>query len=57
MSCNKLSSTQLAIISAVVMVIGDVISLIAALAAYDEEQQSKEETKREPENKINDKSR
>lgn len=51
MSCNKLSSTQLAIISAVVMVIGDVISLIAALAAYDEEQQSKEETKREPENK------
>jgi len=32
--CNKLSSTQLAIIAAVIMVIGDVIGLMAALAAF-----------------------
>lgn len=34
------------------MVIGDIIGLIAALAAFDEEQQSKEETRHEIENKI-----
>jgi len=39
--CNKLSSTQLAIIAAVIMVIGDVIGLMAALAAFNEEQQAK----------------
>jgi len=50
--CNKLSSTQLAIIAAVIMVIGDVIGLMAALAAFNEEQQSKEETRRELKNKI-----
>jgi predicted amino acid-binding ACT domain protein len=52
LSCNKLSSTQLAIIAAVVTVIGDVLALIAALAALKEEQQSKEEAKCELENKI-----
>ncbi|GAE91027.1 hypothetical protein JCM21531_4698 [Acetivibrio straminisolvens JCM 21531] len=52
MSCNKLSSTQLAIISAVIMVIGDVIGLMAALAAFNEEQQSKDETRRELKSKI-----
>lgn len=52
MVCNKLSSTQLAIIAAVIMVIGDVIGLMAALAAFNEEQQSKEETRRELKNKI-----
>jgi hypothetical protein len=51
--CNKLSSTQLAIIAAVFTVIGDLIALIAALAAFNEEQQSKEEAKRELESKIN----
>jgi len=49
---NKLSSTQLAIIAAVITVIGDLIALIAALAAFDEEQQGKEETRRELENNI-----
>lgn len=34
------------------MVIGDVIGLMAALAAFNEEQQSKEETRRELKNKI-----
>ncbi|WP_243467893.1 hypothetical protein [Acetivibrio straminisolvens] len=52
LSCNKLSSTQLAIISAVIMVIGDVIGLMAALAAFNEEQQSKDETRRELKSKI-----
>jgi len=36
----------LAIIAAAVMVIADFIGLMAALAAFDEEQQSKEETRR-----------
>ncbi|HPT91956.1 MAG TPA: hypothetical protein PKW03_10505 [Acetivibrio sp.] len=52
LSCNKLSSTQLAIISAFIMVIGDIIGLMSAIAAYDEEQQSKEETRLELKNKI-----
>jgi multisubunit Na+/H+ antiporter MnhG subunit len=50
--CNELSSTQLAIIAAVIMVIADVIALIAALAAYNEEQQNEEEKKHELECKI-----
>lgn len=50
--CKRFSSSQLAIIAAVIMVIGDIIGLIAALAAFDEEQQSKEETRHEIENKI-----
>ncbi len=54
MPCNKiLSSTQLAIIAAVITVIGDLVALLAALAAFNEEQQSKEEAKRELESKIN----
>lgn len=47
LSVNKFSSAQLAVIAAVIMVIADVIGLISALAAFNEEQQSKEETKRE----------
>jgi NADH:ubiquinone oxidoreductase subunit 5 (subunit L)/multisubunit Na+/H+ antiporter MnhA subunit len=39
---NKLSSTQIAIIAAIFTVIGDVFALLAALAAFNEEQQSKE---------------
>jgi len=42
----------LAIISAFIMVIGDIIGLMSAIAAYDEEQQSKEETRLELKNKI-----
>ncbi|HHV98794.1 MAG TPA: hypothetical protein GXX36_04350 [Clostridiaceae bacterium] len=52
MSCNRFSSTQLSIIAAVIMVIADLIGLVAALAAFDEEQQSKEETRRQLKNKI-----
>jgi len=52
LSCNKFSSTQLAIIAAAILVIADVIGLIAALVAFDEEQQSKEEARREIKNKI-----
>jgi len=42
---NKLSSVRLAIIAAVFTVIGDLIALMAALAAFNEEQQSQEKRK------------
>jgi cell division protein ZapA (FtsZ GTPase activity inhibitor) len=52
LSVSKLSSTQLAIIAAVIVLIGDAIALIAALTAFFEEQQSEEETKCTLEAKI-----
>ena len=39
---SKISSAQLAVIAAFIVVIGDLISLMAALAAFNEEQQSKQ---------------
>jgi len=51
--CNKLSSTQLAIIAAVIMVIGDVIGLMAALAAFNEEQQAKKKLGANLKTKLN----
>lgn len=52
MPVNKLSATQLAIIAAVIVLIGDAIALIAALAAFREEQQNEIEAKRALEAKI-----
>lgn len=52
MACTKLDSTQLAIIAAIIMVAADIIALIAAIAALNEQQQNAEDTKRELEAKI-----
>lgn len=52
MACLRFSATQLAIIAAIVMVGADIIGLIAALAAYDEEQESKKTEKADIENQI-----
>jgi len=39
LSCSKLNSTQLAVISAVIVVIGDIIAVIATITALREEKQ------------------
>ena len=52
MSTNILSATQLAIIAAIVLIVADTIGLFAAITAFNEEQQSKEENNREIETKI-----
>jgi ACR3 family arsenite efflux pump ArsB len=51
-SCNILSATQIAIIAAVVLVIADVIALVAAVKAFEEEQKNKADSNRDIENEI-----
>jgi len=51
--CNKLSSTQLAIIAAVIMVIGDVIGLMAALAAFTRNSKAKKKLGANLKTKLN----
>ena len=52
LSCSSFSATQIAVIGAIILVIADIISLIAALAADNEYQQSKTEEKRAIEDEI-----
>ena len=49
---ERFNAAQIAIIAGIVIVIADVIALIAAFAAFDEQQASQESDKRAIENQI-----
>lgn len=51
---SRFNSAQIAIIGAVIVVIGDFIALIAAIGAFDEQQASDESAKRDIVNQISE---
>jgi hypothetical protein len=54
MFSNRFNSAQIAIIGAVIVIIGDFIALIAAIGAFDEQQAIDESAKRDIENQISE---